>query len=404
LLCGANNAKDEVRIPHPNKVERVVLNPVSLRWLPVVLAQDPSVIEACGDDPSFICRRVLDWTDSEAWAEAADKLLATPAHILLILAVAFLANLFVRRAIRRLTNKIVDPGSQERLRSLRRRAPAAIVDTGSLSLRSAARARTLGLVLRSIASAVIWTIAVATILGELGFKLGPLIAGAGIAGVAIGFGAQSLVKDFLSGIFMLVEDQYGVGDIIDAGEATGTVEAVTLRTTRLRDVQGTVWHIPNGTIERVGNMSQQWARALLDVEVAYGTDIDHAQAVIKRVADELWHDPAWRERILEEPEVWGVERLGPDAIVIRLVVKTRPAEQFPVMRELRRRLSDALLAERIEMPFPQRSVWVTRDEGSSHEVADELAAGSQPTASARPSDGDASGGGEGTTSDDRTAT
>jgi small-conductance mechanosensitive channel len=370
----------------------------------VVLAQDPSVTEACGDDPSFICRRVLDWTDSEAWAEAADKLLATPAHILLILAVAFLANVFVRRAIRRLTNKIVDPESQERLRSLRRRAPAAIIDTGSLSLRSAARARTLGLVLRSIASAVIWTIAAAMILGELGVNLGPLIAGAGIAGVAIGFGAQSLVKDFLSGIFMLVEDQYGVGDIIDAGEATGTVEAVTLRTTRLRDVQGTVWHIPNGTIERVGNMSQQWARALLDVEVAYGTDIDHAQAVIKRVADELWHEPAWRGRILEEPEVWGVERLGPDAIVIRLVVKTRPAEQFPVMRELRRRLSDALLAERIEMPFPQRSVWVTRDEGSSHEVADEVAAGSQPNAPARPSDGDAPGGGAGTTSDDRTAT
>jgi small conductance mechanosensitive channel len=199
-------------------------------------------------------------------------------------------------------------------------------------------------------------------------NLGPLIAGAGIAGVAIGFGAQSLVKDFLSGIFMLVEDQYGVGDIVDVGEATGTVEAVTLRTTRIRSVDGTVWHVPNGTIDRVGNMSQQWARALLDVDVAYGTDIDDAQRVIKAVADAVAEDPEWRHRILEPPEVWGIESMGPDAISIRLVVKTRPGDQFPVMRELRRRLSDTFLSEGIEMPFPQRSVWVRRDAGSSHEV------------------------------------
>jgi small-conductance mechanosensitive channel len=347
-----------------------------LRLAPVVLASLPAqstpLQEACGDQPSFVCRRVLDWTGSEVWAEGVDKLLATPAHILLILLVALLANVFVRRAIRRLSAKIADPDAQDRVARLKRRAPSAIVDTGSLTLRSAARARTLALVLRSIASALIWAIAVTMILGELGVSLGPLIAGAGIAGVAIGFGAQSLVKDFLSGIFMLVEDQYGVGDIIDAGEATGTVEAVTLRTTRLRDVNGTVWHIPNGIIERVGNMSQQWARALLDVEVAYGTDIDEAQAVIKEVADELWRDEKWSSKILEEPEVWGVERLGPDAIVIRLVVKTRPAAQFPVMRELRRRLSDAFLERGIEMPFPQRSVLVRRDEGSSHDVEELL--------------------------------
>jgi len=328
------------------------------------------VAEACGEDPSFVCRRVLDWTGSDAWAEAADKLLATPATILLILAIAFLVNRLVRRSINRLTDKIVDPGSQERLRNLKRRAPTAIVSTGSLSLRSAARAQTLGLVLRSIASALVWAIAVTMILGELGVNLGPLIAGAGIAGVAIGFGAQSLVKDFLAGIFMLVEDQYGVGDIVDAGEATGTVEAITLRTTRLRDVQGTVWHIPNGTIERVGNMSQQWARALLDVDVAYGTDVDEAQAAIKAAADDLWRDPVWKGRILEEPEVWGIENLGPDSITIRLVVKTRPSAQFPVMRELRRRLADTLSSEGIEIPFPQRSVWVRRDAGSSHEVED----------------------------------
>lgn len=346
-----------------------MLNNGSLPFLPVVLAQQDPVTEACGaDDPSFICKRVLDWTGSEAWAEAADKLLATPATILLILAVAFVANRLVRRAIKRLIAKVVDPGAQDLLRNLRRRAPSAILDSGALSLRAAARAQTLGLVLRSIASAVIWTIAITMVLGELGVNLGPLIAGAGIAGVALGFGAQSLVKDFLSGIFMLVEDQYGVGDIVDLGEASGTVEAVTLRTTRLRDVNGTVWHIPNGIIQRVGNMSQQWARALLDVDVAYGTDIDEAQAVIKQVADDLWRDPVWRGKVLEEPEVWGIENLGPDAISIRLVVKTSPAAQFPVMRELRRRLADTFTAEGIEIPFPQRSVWVRREPGSSREV------------------------------------
>ena len=141
--------------------------------------------------------------------------------------------------------------------------------------------------LRSIVAAAVWSIAVLTVLGELGINLGPLIAAAGIAGVALGFGAQSLVKDFLAGIFLLVEDQYGVGDIIDIGEVsgtlvTGTVEGVSLRATRLRSTNGTVWHVPNGTILRVGNMSQQWARALLDVSVVYGSDLDLAQAVIKR--------------------------------------------------------------------------------------------------------------------------
>ncbi|HEX8804406.1 MAG TPA: mechanosensitive ion channel family protein, partial [Acidimicrobiales bacterium] len=309
---------------------------------------DPEALaQACGTDPSWICERVLDATGSRSWAQAADDLLARPAKVLLIVLLALVANALVRRAIRRFAAGIADPDSQERLRRLKRRAPPMVADTAVLSLRSAARAQTLAQVLRSIASIVIWVIALITILGELGISVGPLLAGAGIAGVAIGFGAQSLVKDFLSGMFMLVEDQYGVGDIVDTGVASGTVEAVSLRTTRIRDVNGTVWHVPNGTIDRVGNKSQQWARALLDVNVAYGTDIDEAQRVIKEVADGLWHDPAWQGKVLEEPEVWGIENLGPDAIAVRLVVKTQPSEQFGVMRELRRRLSDAFYREGI---------------------------------------------------------
>jgi moderate conductance mechanosensitive channel len=334
----------------------------------MALVQTPEqVSDACGDDPTWICRQVLESTHSEGWARASDVLLAKPAQILLIVVVAWVANHLIRRAIRRFTEGIANPAAQERIRRLRRRAPDALQAHGPQSLRAAARATTLSFVLRSGASAIVWTIAGAMILSELGVSLGPLIAGAGIAGVALGFGAQSLVKDFISGTFMLIEDQYGVGDIIDAGEASGTVEAVSLRTTRLRDVNGTVWHIPNGNILRVGNMSQQWARALLDVSLAIDTDVEHAQEVIKRVADGVWNDPDWRSAILEEPEVWGVERLGPDAIVLRLVVKTKPSEQFPVMRELRRRLLEAFAAEGVELPDPGRVVWVERDAGSSRE-------------------------------------
>jgi small conductance mechanosensitive channel len=232
--------------------------------------------------------------------------------------------------------------------------------------------------MRSVTGFTIWAIAAVTILGELGIDLGPLVASAGIAGLAIGFGAQSLVKDFLAGIFILVEDQYGVGDIVDVGElsgtpVSGTVEGVSLRTTRLRSVNGTVWHVPNGTILRVGNMSQQWARALLDVSVAYGADIDHAQQVIKDTADALWHEADWQHAVLEEPELWGVEALGADGVTIRLVVKTRPAQQFRVMRELRIRIKRALDEAGVEMPFPQRTVWVRHEDGSEP-AADEDAA------------------------------
>ena len=174
------------------------------------------------------------------------------------------------------------------------------------------------------------------------------------------------MKDFLAGIFIIVEDQFGVGDIIDVGElsgtpVSGTVESVSLRSTRLRSVNGTVWHVPNGTVLRVGNMSQQWARALLDVSVAYGSDLELAQTEIKRVADELWHDPHWTGQVLEEPEVWGVEDLAADGVTIRLVVKTLPAEQFRVLRELLARIKAALDAAGVEIPTAQRTVWVRRD-------------------------------------------
>jgi small-conductance mechanosensitive channel len=194
-------------------------------------------------------------------------------------------------------------------------------------------------------------------LGTLGINLAPLIAGAGIVGVAVGFGAQNLVRDFLSGIFMLLEDQYGVGDVIDVGEATGTVEGVGLRTTRVRDVDGILWHVPNGEIQRVGNKSQGWSRALLDIEVAYSNEISTAMRVIKQVADELWRDDeTFAPLILEEPEVWGVEELGPNGVRVRLVVKTRPLEQWKVARELRARIKSAFDREGVRLPVAAQAV------------------------------------------------
>ncbi len=338
-------------------------------FLPLSAVTPESLRDACGDDAGFFCREVFEWTEDRALAELADKGLGATLTAIAILLVAYVLNKLVSRAIRRALRTLHSGAVHERLGSLRRRTPGALLEPGDISLRAEQRINALTSVLRSISTAVIFTIAGFLIIGEFGVNLAPLLAGAGIVGIALGFGAQSLVKDFLSGMFILVEDQFGVGDIVDLDQqTTGTVEAVSLRTTRLRAVDGTVWHVPNGDIRRVGNKSQHWSRALLDVEVAYDTDIEQAKGVIKRVADALWHE---RDDILEEPEVWGVERLGPNAIVIRLVVKTRPADQYDVSRELRQRLKEAFDAEGIEIPFPQQVVW-------NRSVPDPEPAGEQP--------------------------
>lgn len=228
----------------------------------------------------------------------------------------------------------------------------------------------LAAVLSSILGVVVWFTAILFILGNtFGVNLAPFLAGAGILGVALGFGAQDLVKDFLAGTFMLIEDQYAVGDVVDVGDAVGTVEKVSLRTTRLRDVNGTVWHFPNGEIRRVGNMSQEWSRALLDIAVGYGADIDEASAIIKTVADGMADEPAYRRQFLAPPEVWGVENVAADGVVIRLVIKTKPGQQWGIARELRRRVKLAFDAAGIEIPFPQTGIWVRQDEPMGQPVS-----------------------------------
>lgn len=313
--------------------------------------------QACGPpgERSWLCSTVFRVTDNERASEIVDAF-AKPLRIVLILLVAWIVTQFVGRLIRRILST---PPKRKAKNDQPKRSPFGFIDTGSgTSARRAQRAKTMADVLGRLANAIIWGIAILVVLGELGINLAPLIAGAGVLGIALGFGAQSLVRDFLSGFFMLVEDQFGVGDVIDVGGAvggtsagvSGTVEGVSLRTTRLRDVEGVVWHVPNGEIKRVGNKSQQWSRALLDIEVDRDTDVASAIRVIKETADTIWQEEGWRDAILTEPDVWGIEELGAQSMKLRLVVQTLPLEQWRVARELRARIKASLDEAGIETP------------------------------------------------------
>lgn len=315
-----------------------------------------------------LCGEINQRINNDFVAQTLGVLIPDILRTALIIVVAWLVVRFVRRVIRTVVRDMVERDADHPMRRHLRLASTQSLDPQ----RSAMRTETLGNVLRSVASIVIWTAALFIAVGSLrtvAIDLGPLIAGAGIVGVALGFGSQALVKDFLSGIFMLLEDQYGVGDIIDVGPATGVVEGITLRTTRLRDIEGVLWHVPNGQISRVGNLSQQWSRSLLDIPVAYATSVPHAIEVIKRTADELWREPGWREQVLEEPEVWGIEAFADDAMLIRLVLKVVPAKQWAVSRELRLRLKGAFDEAGIEIPFPQRTVWMRNEHADTERMA-----------------------------------
>src|SRR5215207_8653447 len=240
---------------------------------------------------------------SEEWW--VDVLLGNPLKLVVLLLLAVLARYLLHRLIDHGVARAAAAEPPDRLLGSRRAARVVLGGSGVYSERRALRAATLGSLLKSIVSAVIGVLVVVMAMEILGYPIGPLLASAGILGVALGFGAQHLVKDFLNGIFMLLEDQYGVGDVIDMGLASGTVEGVGLRVTRLRAVDGTVWYVRNGEVVRVGNSSHGWARTVLDVPVAYGEDSEHARALIETVARELAADPEWSEHVLEDPEVWG---------------------------------------------------------------------------------------------------
>ncbi|GIG29212.1 mechanosensitive ion channel family protein [Cellulomonas marina] len=269
-----------------------------------------------------------------------DWLLGTPLQIVIIVVAGLVAVAVLRALIHRVTDHLADGrpvwrrgvlgqiSEHERAAVLLRANPLA-------AARRAQRSRTVGSVLRSASSLVVGTIVVVLVLDALGINIAPFIASAGIVGVALGFGAQSLVKDFLTGLFMLVEDQYGVGDVVDVGPATGTVEAVGLRVTRIRGDDGTLWYVPNGAVLRVGNKTQGWSAATVEVDVDYFVDLDEVQALLEEAARRVAADPGLGDAVEGAADVAAIERLSAEAVTVRLRVRTRPAQQWAVARRLR---------------------------------------------------------------------
>ncbi len=343
--------------------------------------------EACGTDPDWLCRKVFEWTDNSDVAGIATWLVDRPVKVLVIVLLALLTRRIVHKAIDGLIDRLMSERSSEEKDAVRAAEASSSmlrreVLSGKLASlrnrtdRARQRAKTLGMLFKSIASAAVGTVTLMMLLGEFDINLGPLLAGAGILGLGIGFGSQSLVRDLLSGIFMLIENQYGVGDWIDVGEADGTVESLGLRTTRLRDKYGTLWHIPNGEIRRVGNMTQSWSKIPMEIDVAYDTDLDLAMETMKTVADGVWNEQLEEATIVEEPAVSGIQNFGADGITIRLSVKTEPGEQWSTARVLRKRLKEAFDEAGIEIPFPQRTVWL-RSEADQKAVVKKTGPGFQ---------------------------
>ncbi len=313
--------------------------------------------EPCYEQTGTLCRWIYDRTDqNETLANLTSWFIDRPLRIVVVVVIAWVAIRLARRWIARLVQRAVAP-SQAPLERLGIELPESLSPT-IRDPRREARANSISVVLTSTTVVVIWVLAAMTVLGIVGIELGPLIAGAGIAGVALGFGAQSLVKDCIAGLFMLIEDQYGIGDVVDLGEAVGVVEEVTLRTTVLRGIDGTVWHVPNGVVQRVGNKSQLWSVAVLDVDVAYDTDLVRARELLHRAAAEVCEREDFSQRVLEPPEVLGVETLGADGVTLRLTVKVEPGTQWEIQRAMREHVKVVFDGAGVEIPFPQRTVWM----------------------------------------------
>ena len=285
----------------------------------------------------------LTWEKTQLWLSTVGlRILIT---IVLGVLTLWLLRRLIDRVVRTMTSK-----SARKLAESSRAGKAFAAATGLAGERQRQRVETMGSLLRSISTAVVLTLVVLTVMDLVGIPIAPLLASAGVAGVALGFGAQSLVKDFLSGVFMIFEDQYGVGDVIDTGEAIGTVEEVTLRITRLRDANGVTWYVRNGEIIRIGNRSQGFATAIVDMPVSYAENVERVVAVIRETATAMGEDPDWADKFIEEPKVLGVESIVGMTMTIRTVAQCVPGENFPVQRELRERLKKALDAAEVMAP------------------------------------------------------
>lgn len=296
---------------------------------------------------------------------------ATTLKVAGILVVALLAAWAVRLAIEAAVRHLLE-----------RRA----LDEGQLTaVDLERRVKTLQRLAVRIASALIGLIALLMILDQFEISIGPAIAGLGVVGIAVGFGAQTLIRDWLAGVFIILENQYSAGDVVRIGGVDGVVEDFSLRRTTLRDLDGTVHTVPNGSIVVASNMTRGWARVNLDISVAYDTDIDRASAIIDEVGRSLTEDPEWRDRVIEAPSVMRVNALGDSAVDLKVLGQVRPAEQWAVTGELRKRILAAFAEAGIEIPFPHR-VMVTREPGSGTPAAREPEA-TEPPEPRQPEDG-----------------
>ena len=273
------------------------------------------------------------------WWGAVWDVWHTPIRILAIIIGAVLVRSLLLLSVRRVVRGVIAGMNGKAAQASGLIANARVVQ----------RSQTLGSVLSNFFTWTVVLVALSSILSELGVAVGALVAGAGILGAALGFGAQSLVRDLISGIFIVFEDQYGVGDSVDLGQASGVVESVGLRVTQVRDVSGVLWYVRNGEVVRVGNQSQGWSRVVLDIPLAYSAPIDKARELILKAAHSLSTDPEIAKQLMGEPEVWGIELLTGEQVVLRLVQQVGPSHADDIARELRARIKVSLDKNKIAL-------------------------------------------------------
>lgn len=276
---------------------------------------------------------LVQWTES-----IVPWLLAHGPRIVLIIAGAWLLNQIARKLIEktvRLAVRAEDFSSPE----AEKKREDTLIHIFAVTLR-----------------VILLTLAALMLLQELGLMIGPMLAGAGIVGLAFGFGGQYLIRDVITGLFIILENQYRIGDVVDFGGTAGLVEDISLRRTVLRDLDGTVHYVPHGEVKTVSNLSKSFSRVNLDIGVAYGSDIERVAATVDRVGRELAEDPNWRDQIISAPRFVRVQDLADSAVVVKVIGDTRPLKQWDVAGEVRRRILAAFAREGIEIPFPQMVV------------------------------------------------
>jgi small conductance mechanosensitive channel len=351
LPAAGTDVPAQVPLPTPPTPTTTTAPPVAETT--TVLPAAPVDAPSCANDAGSLCARVFGVTHADWLSRSADSIVSHATTVAIILLVAVVLRYALHRGIRRLTDGTNAGRVPRLLRPLRDRAAASLREAAPQMLeRRTQRAQTIGSVLRSFSTLVVYGVAFVLVLGEFGVNLAPIIASAGVVGVAIGFGAQNLVRDFLSGIFMMLEDQYGVGDIVDLGEASGTVEAVGLRVTTLRDIAGTVWYVRNGEVLRVGNSSQGYSVAVVDIPVGHSADVDRASELAREAAAQECTEPAIAAKVLAPPDMLGVQSVTAEGILLRLTVRTRPGEQWAVQRAVAGAVKGALDEAGVPAPTP----------------------------------------------------